>query len=195
MLYYLKDSNLYLKTVKWNQKRNGLHWDTTLERKMLQEEFVEFVDAESFVDRIDAYLDYIFVGIGTETKHLYSGASPEEFSIENEVWGSRYEYMKSLIEPESIGELNKIFRIIPYNEREFLTICYKFILEANETKLEKRADGKIKKPANFVPPEKKIKAFLEYMAGQSYKKIKSYDNHLFNYLCADFERIYGAQNV
>jgi len=166
----LTERGLRQRTVEWNMKRNKLEYDVKLERKMLHEEFREFMEAETLVDRLDAFVDFMFVFIGTEAKYLYSinhmiNGEPLAHTDVQYLLNvdSYYEYMEQQVKHEVVNFLfdNEISEYFCYDVAgEVITKVYEIVLEANEQKTQVGADGKITKPADFYPPEGKIQELL-----------------------------------
>jgi len=132
--------------VDWNKARNGLALNSDLEVDMLREEAKEYFDAATFVDRVDAVCDLIFVGVGTLAKtanayHLVAKGlfGPIDFVITDFV---------GRVEAEGI----MLDNLVP-----MLVECLDAVISANEEKgTEKDENGKIIKPDGFVPPEERI---------------------------------------
>jgi hypothetical protein len=118
---------------------------------MLREEVTEYFDAETYVDRVDAVCDIIFVAVGTIAKATYAFhmaadglLSPIDFVLTDFVGRTQEEG----VEPEQMMPM--------------LSDCLTVVIEANEQKgTEKDENGKIKKPEGFVPPEEKIAEIIE----------------------------------
>ena len=134
----------------WNKKRNSLILDITLEKNMLAEEFGEYYDAEALVDQLDAVADVLFVGGGTVAKVAANFPSTAvNFTEALDVILSDFagRCVSEGIEMTLVGELIS----------EALTV----VIEANQQKLtDKDADGKVKKPEGFVPPEVKLESLI-----------------------------------
>lgn len=153
-------------TVKWNQERGTLKWDEkslSLEYKMLSEEANEFFCADGFVDRMDAFLDFIFVATGTEAK-FYSRRLGDNmaavFDVEEEkIFGyieKVSKYMHDFLYAEYVEITHKNpLRSVPFDRA--VMQCYDYVLKGTE----KDADGKVKKPENFVSPESMMRGYFE----------------------------------
>ena len=135
----------------WNRKRNNLVLDITLEKNMLAEEFQEYYDATTLVDQLDAVADVLFVGGGTAAKTTYNFPNTAvNFTEALDVILSDFagRCSKEDIEIALVGELIS----------EALTV----VIEANQQKLvDKDADGKVKKPEGFVPPEARLEELIK----------------------------------
>ena len=137
--------------IDWNYERNELVLDSNLEINMLAEEAKEYFDAKTFVDRVDAVCDIIFVGVGTLAKtanayHLSAKElfAPIDFILTDFVGRVEAEGLNSDVFMQMLGE------------------SLDAVISANEEKgTEKTPDGKIKKPEGFVPPEDRITDIIE----------------------------------
>lgn len=147
---------------------------------MLSEESSEFFHSETLVDRLDAYADFIFVGVGTVYKHL---ATHHKYYPEAETAHNQVELLTEwmgVIREQMIEILtNEILHLAPkctYKDEnaieDILNEALEIVVAANEKKgTEKDADGKVKKGADYVKPEATIHQMLIKKLGEPYVKL------------------------
>lgn len=175
-------THILIRILTWNKKRNNLNFDIELETAMLSEEASEFFHAETLVDRLDAYADFIFVGVGTIYKHLakrhkYFVGIQEEFDQVE----SLSEWMDTVREQMIELISNEIMTLSPtciYRDETIiegiLNDTVDIVVTANEKKgFERDSDGKVKKGADYVKPEKTIHAMLKGKLGDDYVRYSS----------------------
>ena len=157
---------LKLRILDWNRDRNGLVFDGALESLMLLEEANEFFHADSVVDRIDAYCDYLFVWNGTVSKFFACTAPAmewQDFNTCEEYVGRTLKAMEDILFPEL-----EMLSSARYNwNYELKNTFLEIIVAANEAKgYEKDESGKVMKGADYVAPEDTIAQTLEgYLVG------------------------------
>jgi len=175
------DQPTILRILQWNKKRNNLEFNIELESAMLSEEANEFFQADTLVDRLDAYADFVFVGVGSVYKHL---ATKHKYFVGIE---QDYDQMNILTEwmntvREQMIELitNEILMINPkctYKDEDIietiLNSSLDIVIDANEKKgTERDSNGKVIKGADYIKPEKTINKMLCEKLGDSYVKLK-----------------------
>jgi hypothetical protein len=64
---------MIIEIFEFNRQRNGLEYNEQLEKDMLLEEVREFWEAETVAERVDAYIDTIYVYKGSQIKASYNG--------------------------------------------------------------------------------------------------------------------------
>jgi len=137
--------------IDWNYGRNKLELDSNLEINMLAEEAKEYFDAKTFVDRVDAVCDLIFVGVGTlaKTSNAYHLSAKELFAPIDFILTD----FVGRVEAEGIS--SEVFM-------GMLTESLDAVITANEEKgTDRDENGKVKKPEGFVPPEERIAEIVE----------------------------------
>jgi len=143
--------------IEWNRSRGNTTFNLDLEMNMLLEEAQEYFKANSIIDRIDAYLDFQFVAIGTKWKH------GENKVIEDIVFDfmDNTGFMMGCDLEDRFEKLNFPMR----HYFNFINDGLAIVLKYNNKKSSmKDKNGKIVKPVNFVGPEKELeKLFNEYM--------------------------------
>ena len=152
-----------LKIIKWNKDRNQLKYSPKLEGSMLSEEAREFFEADTFIDRVDAYCDFQFVSVGTKAKLLnqtmYGIAEIRNVNKELSDYEEYFYQVTDLMNKVLEEEYESFKPKIPLGK--FLNLSLKIVVDANEQKSKnKNAEGKVQKGENFVPPEQSIKALL-----------------------------------
>ena len=155
--------------VDWNIERNELALDSNLEINMLAEEAKEYFDAKTFVDKVDAVGDIIFVGVGTlaKTTNAYHLSAKELFAPIDFILTD----FVGRVETEGIG--SDFF--LP-----MLSEVLDAIIDANEEKgTEKDEKGKVKKPEGFVPPEGRIAVIIEKYIATSAAQNKTQTEDIF----------------
>jgi hypothetical protein len=175
---FLRNSVLphqFARIARWNLHRNELYYNFKLEEQLVLEEVAEYWHAEKTVDKLDAYLDVLFVLCGTVAKlstpkrveeegtMVYKAQSYDVFSS----WGLHPSMLVvtfhdlDMIARDLMGTLyleNIEYDLIPSLLIEGLDV----VIEANEQKLaEKDKNGKIKKPEGFKPPEETLKKLIK----------------------------------
>lgn len=171
------NSPVILRILQWNKKRNDLKFNIELEAAMLSEEANEFFTADTLVDRLDAYADFVFVGVGTIYKHLatkhkyFAGieADYDQVSILTEWMQTVREQMLELISLEILSIDPKC----TYKDEDIITnilnATLEIVMDANEKKgTERDEQGKVKKPEGFIKPEATIHKMLCEKLGGSY---------------------------
>ena len=147
---------------QWNLERNGLFYDAPLEKSMLKEEFKEYLEAKTYVDRVDAWCDFVFVYLGTVAKYQYFWATTREdtiYTIGYKTYATRldeFEEFFCYVTNHMVRELRAEFIC---DEEYVFNTCMTFVCEANDKK--KAGSGKIKKGEDWVDPKEKIRDFLE----------------------------------
>lgn len=160
----------------WNLTRNGLKFNLDLETQMLSEEAREFYVAQTLVDRLDAFIDFQFVFIGTiykfnATKHenYDEFASVLDGMDTLSSWATHV--MSEMVEQLST-ELMSYCPALLYQEAgisEILTEALEIVVSANEQKgTELDENGKVKKPKGFVKPEERLDRMLKKHLGTKY---------------------------
>ena len=150
---------------QWNLERNGLHYNALLEKSMLKEEFKEYLEATTLVDRIDAWCDFVFVYLGTVAKYQYFWSTVTEdtnYTIGYKTYLDRLEELESFfysVTNDIVSDLRAEFMC----DKEYLfDTCMTFVCDANDKKkADKNSNGKIKKGVDWVDPKEKIRDFLE----------------------------------
>lgn len=153
--------DFYNRIATWNEKRNGLVFDLSLEKKMLTEEVIEFLQSDNLPNRIKELCDIGFVLTGTQAK--VNAARPLKPSVRADLdefmlWlNDSIDYFTTLLGKE-LAEVLK-----PETEiEEFLNQCMDYVIKANEAKgTEKDENGKVKKGPNYKKPEPLIAALIE----------------------------------
>ena len=170
-------THILLRILKWNAKRNNLDFNIELEANMLSEEASEFFHSETLVDRLDAYADFVFVGVGTVYKHL---ASRHKYFIgiqeDFDQMSTLTEWMNTVREQMIEIISNEILTLSPTcnyrNEEiieEILNATVEIVVDANEKKgFERDSNGKVKKGDDYVKPEKTIHTLLKEKLGDDY---------------------------
>ncbi len=125
---------MLIAVTEFNRQRNKLKLDFNLELKMLREEIKEFWDGVTLSDRVDAFVDTLYVWQGTRVKCSYN-----TFPIPKEVRGGIEESIELMQEylQEEIGAIH-------YSE--VINKAVTIVCEANAEKgnnLDK--DGKVDK--------------------------------------------------
>ncbi len=136
----------------WNMERNNLDLNSKLEIEMIMEEVKEYYEADTFIDRLDAVADIIFVAVGTYTKatknfHLVQDnyLAPLEMVLTDFV--GRYEVEGINVEITAV-----------------ITEVLNIVIDANERKgTNKDENGKIIKPDDFISPEDTISDYIDYL--------------------------------
>jgi len=142
--------NIEDKIAMWNKERGLVVWDINLEMKLILEEAKEYYDAETLVDKFDAFLDLGFVAHGSAFKYTHNSVNNKEFE----------EFISLL------GIIRKDFQslINIYHEdfRDLANSGLEIVLKYNNKKSsEKNEFGKIIKPKDFVGPEKELQELLD----------------------------------
>ena len=137
----------------WNMARNSLILDTGLEESMLEEEFNEFIVAETIEDMVDAYADFTYVLEGSRVKYLTCGVPLPEIVTwwkKVEEWSSQCNsYMFQVI-------LEHCFKTWGMDEdkvEHLMSDVLHVVIEANKAKTEdKDSEGKVIKGDEWVNP-------------------------------------------
>lgn len=155
----MKDFDARIK--QWNMDRNGLAFDLALEKKMLTEEIIEFLQAPDLPNKIKELCDIAFVGIGTHAKlgaqQDQSAAAAAELYECTDWLESTVKYFNTALQRELAAVLRED---VVYHD--FMSKCMDFVITANEAKgTEKDEFGKVKKGPNYKKPEPLIAALIE----------------------------------
>jgi hypothetical protein len=160
-------AELFSRIVDWNKKRNGLEFNPELEEALIQEEVTEFKEAEEIVDILDAYLDTVFVLVGSVAKSTLNLGKVGDADRYEWGYGPVDEFVFKGMATFSVmtrylsGKLRE-YGIPTYYHSEVIVKGLEIVTEANEKKgAQKAANGKIKKPKSFQPPEKKLEKMLK----------------------------------
>lgn len=163
--------------IAWNRERNNLKFDIDLETQMLTEEAQEFYQAETLVDRIDAWCDFIFVGTGTIIKYLAVKskcfADQKEMVEQVDFLSSWMEHQRMQMVELLTEEVSDIWPKMHHSEEdlldELLRKCLDIVIDANEKKgTTKDENGKVIKHPDFQKPEKILDALLKKTIGAKY---------------------------
>ncbi len=155
--------------IDWNKERNALEFNISLEIKMLHEECREFYMANSVVERLQEFSDFLFVWTGTTAKYgamqlddVHTFKQFNEMMAELRTWVDEQVNQMSSI-------LNKELQSMELDEQQFSEVvngAMEAVIEANENKgTEKDDNGKVKKGSNYVHPKEKIESILKKMEG------------------------------
>jgi hypothetical protein len=161
----------YAEVLKWNDERGTLSTlDFNLEKNMLEEEYKEYFNATTTVDKIDAICDLAFVIFGTVAKTnslnkdkwlTYQVQRAKSFYLI-----TKYAYRFTKISNELYDYLSLATRIDKDKYQGLLHDCFNTVLSANKTKTaDKKDNGKIKKPIDFVSPEPTLQKHIEAFIG------------------------------
>jgi hypothetical protein len=155
----------------WNMTRNNLILARGLEESMLEEEFNEFVVAETIEDMVDAYADFTYVLEGSRVKYLTCGVPlPEMIAWWERVedWSSQCNsYMFQVI-------LEHCFKTWGMDEDQvehLMSDVLHVVIEANKAKAgEKDANGKVLKGEKWVNPSLTITEVINAHTTEYVKK-------------------------
>lgn len=139
---YMDLINIANQIWQWNIDREAVFIELQLEEKLINEELTELKLAKKENDIVacyDAIADCIYILIGMIYRNVFYISDNEKL-------------IKSAIE-----ELKELSRGFDINIIPILHIVHK--ANCQKTK-EKNSNGKITKPAGFIPPETKIKEYL-----------------------------------
>ena len=137
----------------WNMARNNLILDTGLEESMLEEEFNEFIVAETIEDMVDAYADFTYVLEGSRAKYLSCGVPLPEMVT----WWERVEdwatqcnnYMFQVL----LEHFYKTWGMEEDEVEHLMSDVLHVVIEANKAKTEdKDIKGKVVKGTEWVDP-------------------------------------------
>ena len=94
--------------MEFNRVRNGFKYDAELEIAMYAEEVLEFFDANTTAERLDALVDCSYVRMGTMLKLAYNNKSVNDLPYERNV-----EQVMVSILTEELGKhmFNKVIRV------------------------------------------------------------------------------------
>lgn len=161
----------YTDVFKWNEERGTLSTlDLNLEKNMLEEEYREYFNANTTVDKMDAICDLAFVIFGTVAK----ANSMKKVSFFKDVLRSaksfylvtKYAYRFTKLSNELYDFLSLETRIDRDKYQGLLYDCFNTVLSANKTKkADKKDNGKIKKPIDFVSPEPTLQKHIQAFVG------------------------------
>ncbi len=84
---------MYEHVYKFNAVRNQFAFDINTEVKLYEEEVQEFFTAKTFGERVDAYVDCVYVRLGTEMKMAAAGKTISPYA-------NRESLMYSILESE-----------------------------------------------------------------------------------------------
>lgn len=149
--------------VDLNRAWNGLEYKHELELKMLQEEANEFFTADTFVQRLQEYSDFIFVWEGTKAKfYAYNATlSPSCKPAQIKWFDSIFEWATEiqrdmryrLLKEMEVNDIDKTRQNAIFKEAMVAVVT------ANESKIPglKDENGKTKKGPFYQRPYEKIK--------------------------------------
>jgi len=169
-IHFLGDS-FFPDVIKWNRERGTLvTLDLKLEKSMLEEEYQEGLFALSAVDKMDAICDLAFVILGTVSK-ANAVDTPKRFKYYTQRAKAfylvvKYAYRFTKLSGELYDYLSLDTRIDRKKYQALLFDCFNTVLHANNTKTaDKKDNGKIKKPLDFISPEPTIQKHIEAFVG------------------------------
>ena len=156
--------------IDWNHERNGLKFNIDLEVKLLQEESSEFMTANTLVERVQEFSDFLFVYTGTVAK--YSAVTfnkADSFQnlfqkmAEVQTWA---EERMSMMSRMVVKEL-ELLRADEDQINNILFGALKAVVEANEAKgTEKDENGKVVKGPDYVSPVTAIQTLIRDETGR-----------------------------
>ena len=172
----LTPSSTTSRIIAWNRERNGLKFNIDLESQMLTEEANEFYMAEHLVDKVDAWADFVFVGVGTVAKWLAVKVKAfedlEDYSQWMETVTDWMDYQRGTMLEMLLEDMATIFPGVRHNTSLFEDILNQaliIVVDANEQKgTEKDENGKVKKPEGFIRPETRLNVLLKKYLGDKY---------------------------
>lgn len=155
-------------TIEWNRARGTMDamWSLAREVHMLSEEANEYYIADNFIDRMDAFLDFVFVAVGTDAKFfgriikdsylpVVDLEDEQLFTYIQQVAKRLYNGLKQEYSELSCRAMGKR----PFEDT--VKDCYEFVVAANNLKgTEKDENGKVIKSDNFVSPEDAMKKYF-----------------------------------
>lgn len=124
---------------EFNKKRNNFDLDLELEAKMLKEELKEFFDGEDLADRLDAYVDYMYVALGTGMKVCKHQAKSDKVNSWLQDISANIEYLDKLVFNEGVSADNI--------EKAKKIVCYCNAFKGTELD----ENGKVKKVHGTIP--------------------------------------------
>lgn len=156
--------------IDWNRERNGLAFNSDLEIKMLQEECNEFFQAETMVERLQEFSDFLFVYTGTVAKYsavtLNNVASFQNLfqqMAEIQTWAEERMSMMSRMVVKEIQFLTNHEEDI----EQILQGALDAVISANEAKgTEKDENGKVVKGPDYVSPVTAIQTLIRDVTGR-----------------------------
>ena len=155
---------IQLEIAKWNLDRNSLQFNPVLEVSMLSEEVHEFFTADSLVNRLDAYCDFLFVWEGTQAKlNSQSITTVDQLLALNKAWDDLEAYAHRVMAYMFTNLTRELTLLLPtlVSAETIIMEVLNLIMEANQKKgVAKGPDGKIIKGPDYVPPEETIKEYL-----------------------------------
>jgi len=163
--YFVTEEQFY-RIFEWNKERNDLKYDKTLESDMFFEEIEEFYAAGSTVDRLDAFLDTLFVGVGSIIKSSRDRTARNfsEFFENTTFFDTMVSIMFGDLVEKGVSE-DDILDVI----QEGLTE----VINANFRKgTKKNAAGKIQKPKDFIGPEKELQRIIDSYVERKKENLK-----------------------
>lgn len=160
-----------LRIIGWNRQRNGLALDMNLELMMLQEEAREFFTADSLVERLQEYSDFVFVYSGTCAKYYAAKCGTvEQFRQNYEAFAELQAWARDFLEYSSQMLGGELVTIVKDEESisSIINRSIKAVVRANEAKgTEKDENGKVVKGPNYVHPRDQIQAILKEYTGKT----------------------------
>lgn len=157
----------YPEIEKWNRDRDNLKlFDIELEAKMLQEEYEEFMNATTVVDKLDALADFGFILGGSLAKFFHTNGTVDEYDA-TEFFTTYFGLFSDLFILSLTFTVNDDTNSVTReNAQDIFQEVMKIVIQANQQKgFEKDDNGKIKKPVGFISPESKIEALLAASKG------------------------------
>lgn len=154
--------HLYPQIRQWNLERNELAWDQGLETSMLSEEYKEFLDALTMVDRFDAICDFAFVLCGTYAKWMENPDDREKVTKFVEKYSAHFVdlyiiFTKYIMQEYHTTDLQEVAPLII---KGIEVVTKKNFEKGNE----RNAEGKVMKPKDFVGPEADLQEILNNFA-------------------------------
>lgn len=139
------------RTVQWNIDRDNCIGTKEVELRIFSEEVREFWEATTLVDRVDAYCDAQFVGVGTNFK--LGNHDVMDTLITDSLNAMLCFMMLNDFNPTNQEQEDAVFRL--------LDDCYQEVLLANELKPKEKVNGKIIKGNKWYDPKTNIGFLLD----------------------------------
>lgn len=146
--------------IDWNDKRNNINYDPSLEFEMLQEEVLEY--AHSYIKTVNEYM-----GIDVQNHKVDTEEESEELNLKISAYVNTLDFLDEwrVHQADALADIifvavGSLFKLT--GSKEKVNSILQAVINANEKKGKDVDDnGKIIKPEDFVPPEDVIRLILK----------------------------------
>ena len=176
-------SDVYERVAAWNAARYDQVFDKDLAIKPLREEYMEYLESETDVDRLDALCDLTYIALGTLWKLDAPLATQNNCNEEARALANKFIDLGEIdlaffigtfldvYEYASYPVTQTVFNILAFCSSQMLGMgidsieAMLIVCDSNDSKVAKKTDSTVKanidKGSSFIAPEPRLQALLD----------------------------------